>query len=122
MNDNTIIQLVIVLTVLFIIINYFVVANKDNDIINDVINYKNSDEDDETIYELEEIKSIYLKTRFKNIMIRGCVFGIISFIAIKYFTSQTKQVVTIQPYSFNYIVDDKPVPIQPNNFFNDAPW
>jgi hypothetical protein len=123
MHNNIIIQLVIILTILFILINYFIAAGRDLEIINDVINYKSEDEDDEAIYELEEIRNLYLRSRFKYILIRGGIFGICALISINYLTTVNSTHSVQSVPSFNYVVENIDTPIvRPNNYFNDAPW
>jgi hypothetical protein len=84
-NTKFIIKIVVISIILFISINYLIKNTYENSLMKDIIsNRKDISFDDEKFVEkVELIKQNYYKKKFKLLLIRSAMFGVILFLAIK---------------------------------------
>lgn len=67
---------VVIAIVLFVIIHYIVKSSDDVNLINSIMEHsKTSCREEDYIYNLEDYKATYLKSRFKTYTLRGLIFG-----------------------------------------------
>jgi len=76
MEKYKFLQIAIISVILFILISYCIRANQDKIIIDEIIQRKCEDEDDDDIVDMLKMKDEYLAEKFKTSVIRGLVLGI----------------------------------------------
>ena len=88
MLKSIVLQITLIAIVLFIVVNYFISSRHDKDVINNIIMKKSESLTEDQIYEMEQMKSNYLKQKFRIYITRSIVFGISLFFAISYLTPE----------------------------------
>jgi hypothetical protein len=140
-NTTIIIEVIVVATLLFVLINYFINSSYEINAINEIIKYKSRPKsDDEEVdenkiyYDLEILKAKYLKQRFRVYMTRGIIFGLGLWFIISYFMPQEKKVYnpfiyrpeetsnTMNKNEPKIFLDDKLQARNFNAFFDHPPW
>jgi len=104
MSMNAIIKLIFLSMILFILTNYFVKADQENNMINNIISQCDTEDDIEKLY---SIKRKYMSCRFNLILTRSIFFAILLYLSVSYFNFKELSVVVSTDESNLYYDIDK---------------
>lgn len=127
MLTSIILQITVIAIILFILVNYFIIAKHDKDIIDNIILARENEEevDENEIYEMERVKARYLNDKFKVYLSRSIFFGVVFYCSMLYLVPPSpRQPSFISPpiCSTNIVNSPPSIQLPVRSFFDATPW